>query len=60
MRRLNGITDSMDMSFSKLREIVKDRETWSAAVHRVIKNRTQLNNNNILSLLTCYPSVLPW
>ena len=60
MRWLDGITDSMDMSFSKLREIVKDRETWSAAVHGVIKSRTRLNNNNILSLLTCYPSVLPW
>ena len=57
---MDGITDSMDMSFSKLREIVKDRETWSAAVHGVIKSRTRLNNNNILSLLTCYPSVLPW
>ena len=41
---VDGITDSMDMSLSKLQEIVKDRETWSAAVHGAAKNQTQLNN----------------
>ena len=39
---LNGITDSMDMSFSKLREVVKDREAWRAAVHGVTENWTCL------------------
>ena len=43
MRWLDGTTDSMDMSLNKLREIVKDREAWHAAIHELSNSQTQLS-----------------
>ena len=44
MRRLDGLTDSMDVSLSELREVVIDRQAWHAVIHGVVKSRTQLSD----------------
>ena len=54
MRWLAGITDSMDVSLSELREMVMDREAWRAAIHGVTKNRTRLSDRTEYLFITDY------
>ena len=55
MRWWDGVSDSTDMSLSKLQEMVRDREAWRAAVHRVTKSRTRLSDRTTIKLWGRHP-----